>query len=244
MTCYGGFAYLYDVLMKDIPYQAWADYIGEVLKQHLGEEPQNRIVVDLACGTGNITFPLAQMGYDMIGVDMSPDMLAQAQAKIINEKILFLAQDMRALDLYGTVDAVVCACDSLNYILYEAELETVFKRIKMFLNSGGVLIFDMNTRYKYEEILGGKSFTAKTESASYVWDNDFSKETGINKYHVAFTPKGSNPFEEIHYQRAYPQMLIEKLLQKAGFTMINVFDGYTNVPPGDKCPRKVYVAIP
>jgi len=240
---YGGFAYLYDLLMDDIPYQVWADYINGVLKQHLGNSPQSHIVVDLACGTGNITLPLAHMGYDMIGIDMSTDMLSQAQSKVTDEKILFLAQDMRELDLYGTVDAVICTCDSLNYILDEKELESIFARVKMFLNPGGVFIFDMNTEYKFTELLGGKSFTAEAEGTSYVWNNHFDSKLGTNRYHVIFTPKNANSFEEIHYQRAYPQDMVCDLLQRAGFCMANVYDGYTDMPPGEQCIRTVFVAI-
>jgi len=239
---YSGFAYLYDLLMNDIPYSAWADYIDNALKRYLGDDPKGRIVVDLACGTGNITLLLAQKGYDMIGVDISTDMLTQAQAKVTDEKILFLAQDMRELDLYGTVDAVICTCDSLNYILDEAELEAVFARVKMFLNPGGVFIFDMNTEYKFKELLGGKSFTAKTEGAAYVWDNHFDADTGINKYHVVFSPEDSKPFEEIHYQRAYLPNMVWNLLQKAGFKSVKTFDGYTNNPPGERCIRTVFLA--
>jgi len=243
MKTYGGFAYLYDLLMNDIPYSAWADYIGDALKRHLGECPQNHIVVDVACGTGNITIPLAQMGYDMIGVDISTDMLAQAQAKVKDEKILFLAQDMRELDLYGTVDAVVCTCDSLNYILDEGELEAIFSRIKMFLNPGGVFIFDMNTEYKYTKLLGNKTFTAKANDISYEWNNHFDPYTGINQYHVIFMTGDGKPFEEIHYQRAYPVDFVCDLLQKAGFRYVDAFDGYTVMPPMDESIRALFLAV-
>jgi len=238
-SMYNGFAYMYDLLMKDVPYEIWADYIDSVLVQHLGENRHRHIVVDLACGTGNITFPLARKGWDMIGVDISADMLSQAQTKIDDEKILFLAQDMRELDLYGTVDAVVCACDGLNYILDEVELGFVFSRVKMFLNPGGVFIFDMNTEYKFKEIMGGKTFTAP----GYEWDNTYDLETGINKYHVIFTPDDSEPFEEVHYQRGYSNGLVQKLLHDAGFDLIDIKDNYNDSPPKDNCTRMVYIAV-
>jgi len=233
---------MYDLLMKDVPYKAWADYIDRVLIQQLGENRKDRIVLDLACGTGNITLLLSQKGYDMIGVDASTDMLSQAQGKVTDEQILFLAQDMKELDLYGTVDAVICTCDSLNYILDEAELGAIFKRVKMFLNAGGVFIFDMNTEYKFKEVLGDKSFATKVEGAAYEWDNHFNADTGINKYHVLFMPDGGEPFEEVHYQRAYPIDVIYDLLREAEFSSINLQDGYSNVMPGDECVRIVFVA--
>lgn len=225
---------MYDALMKDVPYQSWAGYIDMVLGG------QGKTVVDLACGTGNITHMLAEKGYDMIGIDKSVDMLSQAQAK--GSGILFLCQDMRELDLYGTVDAVICTCDCLNYILDEAELEAVFKRIKMFLNPEGVFIFDMNSPYKYNEMLGKKSFAGEAEGESYIWHNDYDPETGINKYTVIFSPKEGIPFEEVHYQRSYPVEIIYSLLKKSGFYRIEMKDGYTDDTLGDTSQRVVFIA--
>jgi len=242
MTCYGGFAYLYDLLMADIPYGEWAAYIDNKLMQHFEGKREGCIVLDMACGTGNITLPLAKMGYDMIGVDISTDMLAQAQAKATGEQVLFLAQDMRKLDLYGTVDAVICTCDGLNYLLDEAELGAVFKKLRMFLNQGGIFIFDMNTEYKFKEKLGGNCFVGETEGASFLWDNQFDPSTGINEYRVEFTPNGEEPFLEVHHQRAYPVDVVCKLLHMAGFDTVDIYDGYSDDSPGDECLRVVFIA--
>jgi len=212
-----------------------------LLKQQFGQH-KNKIVVDLACGTGNITLMLAQMGYDMIGVDMSVDMLSQAQLKCAGENILFLCQDMRELDLYGTVDAVICTCDGMNYILAEAELGAVFRKIKMFLNPGGVLIFDMNTVYKFANQLGNKSFEGEADGQSYVWNNDFDHATQINKYHVVFNTKENIPFEEVHYQRGYHIDVVCDLLKEAGYKHVQVKDGYSDDPPSADCARVVFVA--
>jgi len=237
---YSGFAYLYDVLMESTPYKDWAAYIDRVLKQFL--QKSNAIVLDLACGTGSITLPLAQMGYDMIGVDMSIDMLSQAQAKVTNEKILFLAQDMRKLDLYGTVDAAISTCDGLNYILDETELASVFKRVMMFMNPQGVFIFDMNTEYKFKEVLGNKGFTVKKDTASYDWDNSYDAKTGINEYRVTFEHMGGEPFCELHHQRAYPSEMICDFLRNAGFETVRMYDGYSDDSPNEKSVRIVYIA--
>ena len=242
MTNYSGFAYLYDSFMANAPYVEWAAYIDSVLIKHLGQNRENHIVLDIACGTGNITIPLAQMGYDMIGVDKSTDMLAQAQAKASDRQILFLAQDMRELDLYGTVDAAICVCDGMNYILSEAELEAVFKHIRMFLNTGGVFIFDMNTEYKFKEVLGGKSFTAEADGAAYEWDNHYDADTSINEYRVTFTSATGEPFMEVHHQRAYPVDTVCDLLRAAGFCTVEVRDGYSDDMPGDECIRVVFIA--
>ena len=240
MSHYGGFAYLYDQFMTDIPYARWAAYIDKVLQNH-GINYKS-IVLDMACGTGNITLPLAQMGYDMIGVDISADMLSQAQGKINNERILFLQQDMRQLDLYGTVDAVVCACDGLNYLLNETELENVFSRVKMFLNSGGVFIFDMNTEYKFQTFLGNKVFAAKANGAEYEWSNNFNADTGINEYQVVFVPENGSPFTELHRQRAYPSQTICNLLSIAGFRTIEIHDDYSDAQPKAESIRVTYIA--
>jgi len=229
--------------MTNAPYAEWADYIDDVLTRHLGKERKNRIVLDIACGTGNITIPLAKMGYDMIGVDISTDMLSQAQAKAPDLQILFLVQDMRELDLYGTVDAAICVCDGMNYILSEAELEAVFKRVRMFLNPGGIFIFDMNTEYKFKEILGDKSFVANTGCTSYEWDNYYNPETGINEYRVTFTMGNNEPFTEVHHQQAYTIDTVRGLLKTAGFSTVDERDGYGNDTPGDECARVVFIAV-
>lgn len=242
MTNYKGFAYLYDLLMENAPYETWAAYIDSILIQHLGINRESRIILDIACGTGNITIPLANMGYDMIGVDISTDMLSQAIAKSTNKQILFLAQDMRELDLYGTVDAAICVCDGMNYILHESELAAVFKRVRMFLNPGGVFIFDMNTNYKFEEILGDKTFAANVEGATYEWDNLYDAKTGINEYRVTFTSDKGEPFEEVHHQRAYSVDAIINLLSSAGFNTIDIYDGYSDSSFREDCVRAVFIA--
>jgi len=231
--------------MDNAPYDSWAAYIDCALTQHLSQDRKSHIVLDLACGTGNITIPLAHMGYDMIGVDISTDMLSQAQAKAAeqNQQILFLAQDMRELDLYGTVDAAICVCDGMNYILEEAEILAIFKRVRMFLNTGGVFMFDMNTEHKFKAVLGNKSFVANDKEASYEWDNHYDIDTGINEYRVTFTPNSGEPFVEVHHQRAYPIDMISDLLCKAGFSSVDVRDGYSDNTPAGDVVRAVFIAI-
>jgi len=228
--------------MSNAPYAKWAAYIDKLLAQNLGPNRSSHIVLDMACGTGNITIPLADMGYDMIGVDMSTDMLSQAQAKADGRQILFIAQDMRELDLYGTVDAAICVCDGLNYILCETELEAIFKRVRMFLNPGGVFVFDMNTEYKFKEMLGDKSFTTDANGTTYEWDNHYDADKRINEYKVTFLPDDGESFAETHYQRAYPANIIRELLQAAGFGTVETRDGYSDDTPSDECIRVVFIA--
>jgi len=241
METYKGFAIFYDDFMTNIPYDTWGDYIHEILKKR-----KSQLVLDLACGTGNMTLILAKKGYEMIGVDISSDMLSAAQQKSWNEEqnILFLAQDMRKLDLFGTVDAAVCVCDGLNYILDSVDLETVFKRVRLFLNPNGVFIFDMNTEYKFKELLGQRSFEANGQNGvSYEWDNFYNTTTKINEYYVNFfTCEDGEEFSEIHKQRAYDTNEIIQKLLKAGFAKVSVSHEYTDKPPQVDSIRLTYVA--
>jgi len=273
MDCYGGFARVYDALMTDAPYEQWAAYIDSILREKAGKPVSNtadmnserpirheagrnslcnekiteipQIVVDLACGTGSITLRLAAMGYDMIGVDASEDMLAEAQRKAYeqNASILFLAQDMRELNLFGTVDAAVSVCDGLNYILSEGELLSVFKRVRLFLNPSGVFIFDMNTEYKFKEVLQNRVFEGKgADGEAYEWENHYNPETKINEYHVVFHGEDDEPFSELHRQRAYSPEDVCGLLTQAGFTEVVIRGDYTNDPPRPDSMRVVFVA--
>lgn len=250
MACYRRFAHVYDYFMAEAPYAAWAGYIDHILKTGTrgpgGENPP--LVLDLACGTGGITLPLARRGYDMIGVDRSPDMLTVARDKADRKKlsILFLAQDMRELDLYGTVDAALCVCDGLNYLLTEAELAEVFVRVARFLNPGGIFIFDMNTEYKFKMILSGNTFSESGREASYRWQNHYDRLTGINEYTLHFTvrgPAGRNEhFNETHRQRAYPADTVHTLLCGAGLRLLQVNDAYTDNAPAHNSERLSFIA--
>jgi ubiquinone/menaquinone biosynthesis C-methylase UbiE len=230
------FAGVYDTFMWDTPYEAWADYIEKII-------PAGSLVADLACGTGNMTLALAKKGFDMIGVDRSADMLSEAQAKAGLEQasVLWLKQDVRKLDLYGTVDAAVCTCDSFNYLLSEAELFAAFSRCALFLNTGGVFIFDLNTPYKFREVLQKNTFTDAQDGASYVWKNYYDEQTQINEYSM-FVTTGEDSFSEIHLQRAYPIETVTTLLTDTGFARIQVNEAYTHDPPKDDSVRVSFVA--
>ena len=161
---YGEFAYVYDEFMDNIPYEQWHDYLHKLLIKYGVEKG---IITELACGTGTMTKLLADDGYDMIGIDISYEMLDVARQKYTDDNILFLNQDMRELDLYGTAAAMVCVCDGMNYITDEKELLKVFEKIKIFLDYNGVFIFDMKTRHFYKrktermQVLSGKTNSTK-----------------------------------------------------------------------------------
>lgn len=231
MEAYEGFASLYDVFMEEIDYPAWVQYIIDSWKK-LGTNPES--VIDLGCGTGNITIPLAKTGCSVIGVDISQEMLAEAQRKAISEgvSIPFFCQDMVELELPYQVDCVLSLCDCLNYLTEEGELSATFSAIRKHLNPQGLFLFDMNSEYKFKEILGDKTYAAMTEDSAYFWENSFDEEERINEYYVSFFKKQKDKetyerVEEYHYERAFSVEEIECCLAENGFTLLNVFDGYS-----------------
>ncbi|MCL1844839.1 MAG: methyltransferase domain-containing protein [Defluviitaleaceae bacterium] len=241
---YKHFARVYDALMADTPYELWAGYIKKRIDDvsdtgTINSAREKTIVLDLACGTGNIAILLAREGFDVIGVDASEDMLAEASRKAFDENlsILFLMQDMRELNLYGTIDAAVCVCDGVSYILTNSDLMRAFERVRLFLNPGGIFIFDMNTEAKFIN-MHGKIF----EDEHCEWKNNYDAKTKINEYHVAFFPPGEEPFEEIHRQRAFSPKTVGKLLAEAGFDSVEMFDGYSEKTLGSDSERAVFVA--
>jgi ubiquinone/menaquinone biosynthesis C-methylase UbiE len=243
---YKGFAGMYDALMADTPYEQWAEYIDKVFCERLGIKHRDILVLDLACGTGNITLLLNQMGYDMIGVDSSVDMLAEASRKAEDAKILFLHQDIRKLNLYGTVDAAVSVCDGFNYILSEKELLAVFKRVRLFLNKGGIFIFDMNTEYKFKELNNLTFEDTGAGGEACEWQSKYNPVTKINEYHVTFFSCGgtkTEPFAELHRQRAYAPQDICNMLLDAGFVSVAMRDGYSDNTIKADSARVVFIAM-
>ncbi len=184
MEAYTSFAAVYDTFMDNIPYEEWGKYLKSLLYEYGVREG---LVLELGCGTGNMTEILAQSGYDMIGVDNAEEMLEIAIEKRMKSglDILYLQQDMREFELYGTVKAIVSVCDSVNYILEEEELEEVFRLVNNYLDPGGVFIFDFNTVYKYREILGDQTIAENREECSFIWNNYYYEEERINEYELS-----------------------------------------------------------
>lgn len=178
---YGEFARVYDMFQDNVDYQTW----GKWLKQQLAAQGiTDGLVLDLGCGTGTMTEILAEAGYDMIGVDNSGEMLAEAMEKRVESghDILYLLQDMREFELYGTVRAVVSVCDSVNYITEPEELREVFRLVNNYLDPGGIFLFDFNTEYKYREVMGDCTIAEDRGDCSFIWDNCYYEEERINEY--------------------------------------------------------------
>lgn len=245
MGAYEKFAQVYDLFMDNIDYEEWVDYITDHLKKYGIEDG---LVLELGCGTGTMTGLLADRGYDMIGVDNSGEMLAEAMEKRMEsgQDILYLQQDMQEFELYGTVRAIVSVCDSLNYITEREELLQVFRLVNNYLDPEGLFLFDMNTIHKYRDILGDTTIAENRDEGSFIWDNSYDPENGLNIYELAvFLPREDGLYEkaeEIHCQKAYSQEEIEELIREAGMELLEVYDAYTGRPAADDSERLFFIA--
>ena len=229
---------------------------GEVQEfEEVQEEPgvtedalisERNLVLDLGCGTGTITELLYEKGYDMIGVDSSEEMLQIALDKKFETRsdILYLCQDMRELDLYSTVGTVVSVCDSLNYLLMDEDVLQTFHLVNNYLFPGGIFIFDFNTIYKYEEVIGDTTIAENREDCSFIWENFYSCEDHINEYDVTVFERQEDDlyrrFTETHYQRGYTLEEMKTFLEKAGLIFVTALDEKTHEAPTETSER-IYV---
>lgn len=239
MDAYSNFAHIYDELMDDVPYGRIADLIDSKIKANC---VKNNIVLDLACGTGTLTKMLSDKGYEMIGADASCEMLQVAQEK--NPGVLFLNQPMDDFELFGTVGAIVCTLDSVNYLLDDESLNQMFKLCNNYLEPNGLLIFDINTEYKFKNILGNNIFTYDSEKIFYTWENDYSEKDGLCDFYLTFFVKDGDMYErfdETHTERVYTEDKIEKTLQNNGFQVVDKFDNFTGNKAQNSSERIVYV---
>lgn len=221
----------YDELNRGADFKATADFIESVFKLY-GIAPS--LVLDAACGTGNLTIELDKRGYDMIGLDISDAMLSVALGKKRRGNILFIKQDMRNFELYGTVDAIICAYDSINYLETLADVGLFFKNAANYLNPGGILIFDINSRYKFEYILGNNCFTLEGQDVFCSWQSRYSKRKKICRHDLtifAQTDEGLyRRFDETQYEYYHAPEELIAMLKDTGFTDVRVFfDNDTNL---------------
>ena len=245
---YSAIAEVYDKLNKDIDYAAWADMIEECFARFGNQKPE--IVLDLACGTGRMTRELAARGYDMIGIDGSYDMLGEAYSSG-TEGILYLCQDMREFELYGTVGATVCCLDSLNYLLENKDLDKTFSLVHNYSDPDALFIFDMNTPYKFKNVYGDNAYILEDEredgSAIFCgWQNFYDKETKICDFYLSvFEENGEGGYDrsdEHQRERCYEKKEIKGALERCGFELLGVFDGFDFREATDGAERWYFVA--
>ncbi len=241
MSSYQDFASLYDTLTFDVDYEKIADFIAS----HLSREGiKNGLVLDLACGTGTLTLALAKRGYDMTGADASEEMLSAARQKEGSENLLFLNQPMEAFELYGTMDAIVCVLDSVNYLTDPESVRKMLSLCANYLNPDGILIFDVNSEYKFRHVLGNETYTYETDTIFYVWENEFDEEEGLCNLYLTFFEETEDGLyrriDEMHTQRFYSDAFLQKAIADAGLTLLDRYDDYEDKSPIDTTQRIVY----
>lgn len=241
---YGVFSEFYDALTANVSY----DTVSQVLSSLLTRYGKGRgLLLDLACGTGSVSVRLAEKGYEVIGVDLSPEMLSEAQNKAYSagQNILFLCQDMTKLDLYGTVDAAVCTLDGLCHLPDEESVFAALQKVSLFMNPGGVFLFDVNSVYKHRAVLGNNTFVYDTDDVYCVWQNTLLSDGVTVQMDLDFFEPVSDAGDYVRQserftERAYPRETLEAMLKKAGFTVLDVFDGYSGKPAHDTSERLLF----
>lgn len=258
MEIYQDFAEVYDRFMDNTPYEEWGKRLDSLIRRYGVSRPdreaakpldaERNLVVDLGCGTGTLTEIMYEKGYDLAGVDASESMLniALEKKEKSGAEILYLQQDMRDLELYGTAGTIYSVCDSLNYILDEEELAEVFLLVNNYLFSGGIFIFDFNTEYKYREVIGENTIAESREDCSFIWDNFYDREEGINEYDLTVFVREEGEmfrrFTETHYQRGYTVEQMLALVERAGMTVLEVTDADTGRAVTEESQRVYVVA--
>ena len=268
-SIYGSFASVYDLFMDNVPYDKWCSWICDYLRK---EKVEDGLILDLGCGTGKLTRLMAKEGYDMIGIDMSYDMLdiareqeMLAQMEAMDQmdgrdamqeeyenyldkgrEILYLQQDMREFELYGNVRAIYSSCDCINYPMEEEDVEAVFRLANNYLDPEGLFIFDVNTPYKYEKLLGDNTFAEDREESSFIWNNFYDKEEGVNQYDLSIFVREEDGrfqhFRETHYQRSYSLETLKILIERSGMEFVAAFDAYSYEPVREDSEKITIVA--
>ncbi len=244
MSEYTAFAQYYDQLTANIDYAARAAFFAGLIRRHYHKA---ELLLDLACGTGSLSLELAALGFDVIGADASREMLSVALQKVGDSphSILFLCQSMQALDLYGTVDAVVCALDSLNHLPDDTALGRALDRVALFLNPGGVFVFDVNTAYKHRQILANNTFVYDLEDIYCVWQNTLTQPMDVVEIALDFFEKQENGLysrsSTCFRERIFPPAVLEDMLRQRGFDILDVYGDDGLDSPQDYTQRLIYV---
>ena len=238
---YSSLAGVYDILNADYDYSAYAKFIHEQIKKN--EKTPTSLVLDLACGTGRITFELNKFGYDMTGVDLSANMLSQARDFAYKNKIdniLWLCQDMRSFELYGTVDACSCCLDSINYLTKLSDVEKCFSLVHNYLIPNGIFVFDVNSEYRFENVYANNDYILENKGSVCAWHNEYNEKTKICKFHLSiFTECEDGLYErndEVQSEKCYSINQISSALEKTGFEIIGIYGNFKgeSVAPCDE----------
>ncbi len=246
MKGYSVFARYYDDLTANIDYRKRAEYFHAIIQKF--KTTKENILLDLACGTGSISEEMARLGYDVIGVDYSEEMLGIAIEKKFDSglNIQYLCQDMCTIDMFGTVDVTICALDSINHLSSAEDVKKVFQRVSLFAEPEGLFIFDVNTLYKHREILADNTFTYETDNVYCIWENTLNRNTDEVKINLEFFELEPNGLysrsSECFTEKAYSTELLDEMLCDCGFEILAKYGDDSFAPPVDTTKRIVYVA--
>ncbi len=241
-------ASIYDAENNSIDYESWADFFEQMFRLYMKEKPE--LVLDLGCGTGKMTLTLARRGYNMTGVDYSPEMLDIAQRDEANlrleHSVLWLCQDMREFELYGTVDACVCCLDTINHITKSKDLSVIFSLVHNYLNPDGLFIFDINGKGKFESVYQNEVYTYENEDSFLIWENDYRPKSGLCDFYLTlFEKQGDGRYtrqDEIQTERAYSVKTMRKLLAENSLECIGVYCDFEQNEADDSDERIYFVA--
>ncbi len=245
MAGYGDFAYYYDLLTENVDYEKRCEYIKNLL---VANKIDKGILLDLACGTGTMTFLLSKMGYDMIGVDASEEMLSVAQEKKMQsgDDVIFLCQKMQELDLFGTINGAVCTLDSINHVTNENEVRQIFKKVSLFMEDEGIFIFDVNTPYKHLNVLSDNTFVYDMDEVYCVWQNS-TNENLLTTVNLDIFEKDEE--DDVYYkyseqfcEKGYEIEKISSWLEECKFEVIGIYEEMTTQSVKEDTQRAVFVA--
>ena len=244
MSGYGVFSQFYDSLTDNVDYKKRADYFRTLLVRY--SVADSAVILDMGCGTARFTSELAKLGYDMIGIDASPEMLCEARDNLTEQGVqaMLLCQSMEELDLFGTVDCAVSTLDSINHLDGEESVKKAFYNAGLFMNPGGMFIFDINTIYKHREILGNNTFIYDTDDVYCVWQNTLNDDMSVDISLDFFEADGDvylRSGEEFR-EYAYPLDSIKQWLNQAEFEVLDIFDDMSLEPVGEASQRAVIAA--
>lgn len=243
MPMYDALAPVYAALNGEVYYGRMADFIQNAFNTHFSGEVRD--VLDLGCGSGNMTFPLLERGYSMIGVDASVSMLSEAQRHPRAGEVLWLAQDMRSFELYGTVEGAVCTLDGINHLLSRRDVLECFRLVHNYLVPNGIFVFDVNSPRKFARTYGDRTYILESEDAFCAWQNDYDPVRGKCYFDIDLFIKEkdgrySRQSLTIKEQR-YTERQLFALLKEAGFAVLSVTDDYTDDAPCDETERLTFV---
>lgn len=244
MASYHGLASIYDMLMEGVDYTEWANYINQLTEKY---QVEVNSVLDIACGTGNTSIPLAQLGWRVTGVDLSQQMLQHARKKASENQadVIFLQQDIRDMELTYYYDLVTCFQDGLNYLLSTEELEQTFKNVNKYLNPGGLFIFDLNLVAKYSGLSSEETSFIDTEDFSLVYETKYMHDNEIWEIQVTGFVKDDitySKFQEIHKEKHHHLEDVKESLSSADFKVLDIFEAFSLAPPQANSRRIFIVA--